>query len=353
MRRFFYSAALLLLAGCAAPSTAYTVAPPHAVAQEAGMQEQMIQMGKSAGQGIDRGPRSPSTSLPETQRLSAVAERIMIAAAPYCQGNLTAAYAISVGTPDNGPPVVVNAAAPLQPGDRIVAMDGQDVPMGGYGYKFLNEMGGRKAGTGQPLTLTALRGRHTVNANYAPVPACAMQIALENHNEWNAYADGDTVHVELRLLRDLTNDDDLAFTLAHEFSHNLLSHVAKQQQNSMAGAAIGLALEALIASGSGTAMSGDITKTGAAMGGMSYSQEFEREADYVGLYILANAGYDLEAGPRVARRIARQDPRAIRYASSHPSSADRAASLIATIGEIRQKEQSGQPLMPNMATPRS
>lgn len=350
--RFLILLPALLLGGCAAPSTAYTVAPPHAVAQEASTQEQMIQRGKNGGQGVDRGPASPSARLPEDQRLGAVAERIMIAAAPYCAGQTTGAYAISVGTPDNGPPVVVNAAEPLRPGDRILAMDGRPVAYGKQGYAQLNRFGGQKAGTGQMLGLTAQRGRQMIEASYSPVPACGLPVVLENNNQWNAYADGEAVHIERRLLNDLTNDDDLAFAIAHEFSHNLLSHVQKQQQNMMAGAAIGLGIEAILAGATGTQMSGDITKSAASMGGLTYSQEFEREADYVGLYILANAGYDLQAGPRVARRIARQDPRAIRYASSHPSSADRAASLQATIQEIEQKERSGQELVPNMAAPR-
>jgi hypothetical protein len=350
--RYLLLLPVLLVGGCAAPSTAYTVAPPQAVAMEAQNQEQMIQRGKNGSRGLDRGVPSLSARLPEDQRLGAIAERIMIAASPYCGNQLTGAYAVSVGTPDNGPPVVINAAEPLAPGDRIMAMDGQEVPYGRRGFSFLNQRGGAKASSGQPLQLTAQRGGQVIEATYAPVSACALPVVLENNNQWNAYADGEAVHIERRLLNDLSNDDDLAFTIAHEFSHNLLSHVQKQQQNVMAGAAIGLGIEAILAGSTGGRMSGDITKTAASMGGLTYSQEFEREADYVGLYILANAGYDLEAGPRVARRIARQDPRAIRYASSHPSSADRAASLMATINEIQQKAQSGQPVVPNMAPPR-
>lgn len=351
MRPALLLAPLLLLAGCAAPSTAYTVAPPEAVAQEAAQQEQMINAGKYARY-ASRAPVSPSNRFPDSQRLVAVAERVLIAAAPYCTGRTMPAYAVSVGTGDYGPPSVINSGGNLKPEDRIIAINGRDVPGGPKGWTFLNQVASQSAGMNMPVSLTALRGRQQVSGQYAVVPACAFDISLDNNNAWNAYADGNTIHVEQRLLSDVTNDDDLAFVIAHELSHNILSHVGKQQQNMMAGAAAGLAVEAIIAGLGGGQMSGEVARMGAGVGGASYSQEFEREADYVGLYILANTGYDLEAGPRIARRIAEQDPRAIRYASSHPSSADRAASLMATIREIQQKMATGAPLVPNAAQPR-
>jgi beta-barrel assembly-enhancing protease len=277
---------------------------------------------------------------------------VLIAASPYCQNRLMNAYPVNVGSRDAGPPEVLNAAAPLQPGDRITAMNGRAVPGGKQGYAFLNREGGNLTRSGQPLQLTALRGRQRIEATYNVVPACAYNINLEDNNEWNAYADGETMHVERKLMDDLANDDDLAFVVAHELAHNLLSHVGKSQQNMMAGALIGLGLEAAIGAMGGGGMSGEIARAGAGVAQMRYSQEFEREADYVGLYILANSGYDLNAGPRVARRIAEQDARAIHYAGSHPSSADRAASLMATIREIEEKVKRGAPLAPNAAPKR-
>lgn len=338
-----------ILSGCATPSVGYTVAPPEAVESEARRQEQMVRWGHN---GLDDpAPVSPSTRLPMIQRLNAVAERVLISAAPYCGNNRMAAYPVSVGSPDRGPPVVVNAADPLHPGDRVLGVDGQAVPGGLQGFEALSVYGGRKAGSGQPVTLTVQRGRQQFDATYAPISACNFDVVLEDNRMWNAYADGRTIHVEKTLMRDLTNDDELAFVLAHELSHNLLGHVGKQQQNTMAGAAAGLAIEAIIAGLGGGNMSGDIARAGAGVGGMTYGREFEREADYVGLYILATTGYDLNAAPRVARAIARQDARTIRYASSHPSSAERAASLISTIHEIESKARTGQPLTPNLAPP--
>lgn len=351
MRKFVVTAALLLLTGCAGASTAYTVAAPDAVASERAAQEQIVNSPQWQRMS-QRAPDSFSAQFPAHQRLVAVAERVLIAASPYCQDRLMNAYPVNVGSRDQGPPEVLNAADPLRPGDRITAINGRAVPGGKQGYVFLNREGGNLTRSGQQLQLTALRDRQRIEATYTVVPACAFNINLEDNNQWNAYADGETMHVERKLMQDLSNDDDLAFVIAHELAHNLVGHVGKSQQNMMAGALIGLGLEAAIGALGGGQMGGELARAGAGVGQMTYSQDFEREADYVGLYILANTGYDLNAGPRVARRIAEQDPRAITYAGSHPSSADRAASLMATIREIEDKMKRGAPLVPNAAAKR-
>jgi predicted Zn-dependent protease len=75
----------------------------------------------------------------------------------------------------------------------------------------------------------------------------------------------------------------------------------------------------------------------------------EREADYVGLYLMARAGYDYPA----ARDFWRQygaDFGASRYAQwSHPGSLERATNIAATVEEIRRKQASGEPLTPTPA----
>ena len=47
-----------------------------------------------------------------------------------------------------------------------------------------------------------------------------------------------------------------------------------------------------------------------------YSQDFEREADYVGMYILANL--ELKEGYKLLRRMSVENPQINFYASTHP-----------------------------------
>ncbi len=86
-------------------------------------------------------------------------------------------------------------------------------------------------------------------------------------------------------------------------------------------------------------------------GASFHSSDFEREADYVGMYILARANRDLEAAPNVWRRMSTINPGAIAYESSHPSSAERFVRLTETIKEIERKRALGVALLPEMKEP--
>jgi predicted Zn-dependent protease len=75
----------------------------------------------------------------------------------------------------------------------------------------------------------------------------------------------------------------------------------------------------------------------------------EREADYVGLYLTARAGFDISRAPEFWRRFAADYGDAVYVRWSHPGSAERAANLAATREEILQKLRSGLPLTPTPA----
>ncbi len=79
----------------------------------------------------------------------------------------------------------------------------------------------------------------------------------------------------------------------------------------------------------------------------AYSQDFEAEADYVGLYVMARAGYDFHDAVTVWRRMAVNSPGAITMASDHPATSERFVALQAAIQEIDAKVAQGQKLLPN------
>ena len=81
---------------------------------------------------------------------------------------------------------------------------------------------------------------------------------------------------------------------------------------------------------------------------MVFSQDFEREADYVGVYLLARAGRPTAKAPNFWRRMAQEDPRSIKFASTHPTSAERFVRLEQASREIEQKVARGEDLRPEM-----
>ncbi len=86
-------------------------------------------------------------------------------------------------------------------------------------------------------------------------------------------------------------------------------------------------------------------------GAQAYSKDFEREADYVGLYILARAGHDLEGALDIFRAFAIAEPGSSRYSSTHPSHTERILLMEATIREIETKRAAGEALEPERGGP--
>lgn len=82
---------------------------------------------------------------------------------------------------------------------------------------------------------------------------------------------------------------------------------------------------------------------------MTFSQDFEREADYVGIYALGLADLPISSAPRFWRRMAVANPEAIAFAHSHPTTAERFVRLEQTIHEVDKKIALKLPLRPDPA----
>ena len=137
----------------------------------------------------------------------------------------------------------------------------------------------------------------------------------------SASADGRHVFISTAMVDYAQSDDMLALALGHEFAHDLLRHHDRLDQ-------VGIARKTL----------GDL---GATPGSLWLA---EKEADYVGLYLSARAGYDVSEAPEFWRRFPKV---AGELSWSHPDADERAAALAATRDEIQAKARNGQPLIPN------
>lgn len=120
------------------------------------------------------------------------------------------------------------------------------------------------------------------------------------------------------LIDDARNTDELAFVMGHEAAHHIRGHIARAQQNAVAGAVIAGSLAVLLG-GSGEAIDA-AQRSGAQIGARTYSKEFELEADALGTIITARAGYNPVRGAEFFRRI--PDP-GNRFLGTHPPNAQR------------------------------
>ena len=179
-----------------------------------------------------------------------------------------------------------------------------------------------------------------------PDTQCAYPVTLTRQVTVNAFADGSQVIITQGLLRFTPNDDELALVLAHEYAHNLLRHGEAKRQNATTGALVGLVFDVLAAA-AGVNTQGGFSNIGASAGAGAYSQDFESEADYMGLYIFARAGFDLSRGPNFFRRLGAANPNSIAYATSHPTTVHRVLALEQVAREIEAKRVAGLPLLPD------
>ena len=200
----------------------------------------------------------------------------------------------------------------------------------------------KKLGTpGIPLPIKLERDGQSILTEVIPELHCDYPVTVVMENSLNAYADGMAVYVTKGMMRFAEKDDELALIVGHELAHNTMKHIGAKQQNFWLGSIFDV-----LAAAYGLDTQGTFGKIGA----NAYSQEFETEADYVGLYYVAKAGYDISEAPTFWRRMAVEHPGSIKgsYSSTHPSTPERFVNLENTADEIIMKQKNNQDLTPNM-----
>lgn len=146
------------------------------------------------------------------------------------------------------------------------------------------------------------------------------------------------------LLGEMTNDDEIAFVLSHEASHQIADHLGRQARQRGVGALILGGLAAAAGEYAGVAASdaqiAQAMDMGAFLGGRVYGQSYELEADRLGSFIAARAGYDPERGAMIFASPAIAGGGGL--LATHPASADRMRAIAATAAEIRGQRAAGQ-----------
>lgn len=215
-----------------------------------------------------------------------------------------------------------------------------------YGSRQVEALAGRLA----PVAARVSRAAGALCNDLQPGdPAhCQFQVILNPHERGlNAHADGQNVVIYPAMVDFARNDTHLAFVIAHEFAHNIMHHVDAQKQNATVGTLLG-AVADIAAGAGGMNTQGAFGQLGQAQGIQHYSSAFEAEADYVGLYILARAGFPIEQAPDFWRMMSQAEPDAIYISQSHPNNPARTLAMGKTVVEIRAKQRTRQPLIPNI-----
>lgn len=179
--------------------------------------------------------------------------------------------------------------------------------------------------------------------------SCQYGLELSTEPRINAFADGEKVVLTTSMIKLAQDNDHLAFVFAHELAHNIMDHPSRVGRNAMGGSLLGTALD-IGAAAAGVSTGGAFGQIGGQAALLRYSPSFELEADYIGLYILHRAGYNIEDAPNFWRAMARHHPDNIYNSTTHPTNPERFVVMNKTINEIRSKEKLGMSMLPEFKT---
>lgn len=212
---------------------------------------------------------------------------------------------------------------------------------GGFWYK-VNKLE-------KDVKLSPYRIRDTKLTEYMEDMVCRLageycpniRVYIINNPGFNAsmYPNG-MMQIWTGLLLRVDNEAQLAAILGHEISHYLMSHQIQQWRRVRDGSAAAMFLDIGIAALTGVYGVASLTMAGSTLG---FSRDHEREADILGLSLMAKAGYQPnEAGKiwdvMVAERAADTSKESTSlFWSTHPPSTERAETLSAKAPDYLKK----------------
>lgn len=127
------------------------------------------------------------------------------------------------------------------------------------------------------------------------------------------------------------SDDEIAAVLGHEIAHATMRHVTRRLTTYNSLGVLGSIISVGIGQSAGASTQSlfeTVFQTGASLYFPSYSRKYEREADKVGFYYLAKAGFDPKAAIAIWARVDKRRKGAkTSFFATHPSGGERAKNL--------------------------
>ncbi len=201
--------------------------------------------------------------------------------------------------------------AGLKVGDVLLVIDGQATPTlntsAGYAPVGHVEAMLDAALANAPAALEIQRqGGVEERITLTGDPGCASRVQIIAGSAINAQADGRYVQINAKMLEFVASDDELATIMGHELAHNILRHRALKTP----------------------------------------SKQAEYAADRMGVWLMARAGYNVDAVIPFWTRFEKRTNAGIFADGTHPSPKKRLAAVAAAVAAFKAQRASGQPLIP-------
>lgn len=258
-------------------------------------------------------------------RVAAAGDRLAQAGTAFCPGQATSLGGLviqdarqysgavradaktALGVKDG--PTIVGAVDPRRVGlaSRAIAkVDGQAVVSNardayadvGRAEAFIE--GGFQRGS---VTLTFDNGERVA---LPATPGCRTRFQIVRGGLSKTQADGRYVQLSDGMLGSTANDDELAAVLAHELAHNILAHRAKKTP----------------------------------------SKQAEYEADWLSVWLVARAGYSVDAIVPFWTRLGKRTDYGIFSDGSHPGWKRRTEWFAKAVAMVKAQRAAGEPLIP-------
>lgn len=176
-------------------------------------------------------------------------------------------------------------------------------------------------------------------ANVAQKEEFEWEFNLVQNSAKNAFClPGGKVIVYTGILEVAKNDSQLATVMSHEIAHALARHGAERVSTGML--AKGVQIVGNIVIGTQTPQFTQAFNVAYGLGSqygvlMPYSRMQESEADEIGIYLMRDAGYDLNEALQFWENMSNGKNEGIEFFSTHPNSATRIENIKAIIQKIK------------------
>ncbi|MEC5385398.1 M48 family metalloprotease [Uliginosibacterium sp. H3] len=175
---------------------------------------------------------------------------------------------------------------------------------------------------GEPVAVEVLRKQVLVKVEVRSEWVCTYGIGVTVAEVVNAQNAFNSLTVFTGISKFLPADNELAVVLGHEMGHFLLRH-----------SQAAIVKIANVAKGEGAAF-------------LQHSVDRENDADFVGLMLVAQAGYDVSRAQKIWRRVGSSNAAGISAGANatHPASPERFVRIKSAVEEVARRRAQGEPL---------